>query len=84
MKYRFQWNYKKLKQRRGKVVNRRLEMEKQKKCNKRSRKLQIGFQIFGLILSIETGLFAQEKPTGGDSKSPEKTKKNFMRTMIPV
>ncbi|EMF98651.1 hypothetical protein LEP1GSC123_2475 [Leptospira borgpetersenii str. 200701203] len=30
MKYRFQWNYKKLKQRRGKVVNRRLEMEKQK------------------------------------------------------
>lgn len=77
MKYRFQWNYKKLKQRRGKVVNRRLEMEKQKKCNKRSRKLQIGFQIFGLILSIETGLFAQEKPTGGDSKSPEKTKKEF-------
>ncbi|EMY15880.1 hypothetical protein LEP1GSC043_1616, partial [Leptospira weilii str. Ecochallenge] len=52
-------------------------MEKQKKCNKRSRKLQIGFQIFGLILSIETGLFAQEKPTGGDSKPTEKSKKEF-------
>ncbi|AXR68022.1 hypothetical protein [Leptospira mayottensis] len=52
-------------------------MKKQKKCNKRSRKLQIGFQIFGLILSIETGLFAQEKPTGVDSKPPEKPKKEF-------
>lgn len=52
-------------------------MEKKRERNKRSRKLQIGFQIFSLILLTEVGLFAQEKPAGVDSKPVEKPKKEF-------
>lgn len=77
MKYRFRWNYKKLKQRKGKVVNLHFEMEKKEKLNQISRKLQIGFQIFSLIIFAGTGLFAQDKPVPVDSKSTEKPKKEF-------
>ncbi|MCG6169259.1 hypothetical protein LFX25_15565 [Leptospira sp. FAT2] len=50
-------------------------MEKKKKRNIRVRKLQIGFQIIGLVLLTEVGLFAQDKPVG--DKSAEKAKKEF-------
>ncbi|MBW0432644.1 hypothetical protein [Leptospira yasudae] len=50
-------------------------MEKKKKRNIRVRKLQISFQIIGLVLLTEVGLFAQDKPAA--DKPSEKPKKEF-------
>lgn len=77
MKYKFQRNYKRFKERKRNGLIPVFEMEKKKERNKRSIKLQIGFQIFSLILFTEVGLFAQEKPIAVDSKPVEKPKKEF-------